>query len=254
MKSRAVSGIMLTLLLISMLTLAFNIQPVRASGTIYIRPDGSVEGTDKIQRDGDTYTFTDNIYDEIVVERDNIVVDGAGCTLQGTGSGTGIYLSYRSNVTIKNAEIIEFWDGVKLRYSSNNSVFGNNITANNGLGIGLWWSSNNAISGNTVSNNLGHGIVLWESSNYNTVSGNNITANKYTGIDLTDSSNNAISGNTVTANNWYGIALGGSSNNALSRNNITANKYTGIGLWVVFKQPRIWKQYNSKQRKWHPSR
>jgi outer membrane protein assembly factor BamB len=40
---RLVSGIMLTLLLTSMLTLAFNIQPGKASGTIYIRPDGSTD-------------------------------------------------------------------------------------------------------------------------------------------------------------------------------------------------------------------
>jgi len=44
MERKIVSGIMLTLfLLISMLTLAFNIQPVKASGTIYIRPDGSID-------------------------------------------------------------------------------------------------------------------------------------------------------------------------------------------------------------------
>jgi hypothetical protein len=34
---------MLALLLMGMLTLAFNIQPVKASGTIYVRADGSVD-------------------------------------------------------------------------------------------------------------------------------------------------------------------------------------------------------------------
>jgi hypothetical protein len=43
MNRKAVSGIMLILLLIGMLTLASNIQPVEASGTIYIRADGSVD-------------------------------------------------------------------------------------------------------------------------------------------------------------------------------------------------------------------
>lgn len=41
---RIISGIMLTLLLISMLTFAFNVQQVKASPeTIYIRADGSID-------------------------------------------------------------------------------------------------------------------------------------------------------------------------------------------------------------------
>jgi len=51
---KTVSGIMLTLILVSMLTLAFNVQPVEASGTIYIRADGSIDPpTAPTQRDGD---------------------------------------------------------------------------------------------------------------------------------------------------------------------------------------------------------
>jgi hypothetical protein len=61
---------------------------VKAEGTIYIRADGSVEGTDKIQRNGNVYTFLGNIsidgsgVDGIIVERDNIVIDGADYALQ----------------------------------------------------------------------------------------------------------------------------------------------------------------------------
>jgi len=44
MKLKAVSGIMLILLFMGMLTLAFDIRPVKAQlGTIYIRADGSVD-------------------------------------------------------------------------------------------------------------------------------------------------------------------------------------------------------------------
>jgi len=87
MRLKAVSGIMLTLLLIGILILTFNIQPVEASGTIYIRADGSVDpDTAPISTVGNvTYTFTDNIiYDEIVVEKNNTVVDGASYSVQGT--------------------------------------------------------------------------------------------------------------------------------------------------------------------------
>lgn len=50
---------------------------VKAEGTIYIRADGSVEGTDKIQKDGNIYTFAGEIFNSIVVEKDDIVIDGA---------------------------------------------------------------------------------------------------------------------------------------------------------------------------------
>jgi parallel beta-helix repeat protein len=129
-KKTAVSAIVLLLLLTSMLSSTFIIQPVRASGTIYIRADGSVEGTDKIEGDGDVYTFTDNIDDKIVVKRDNIIIDGAGYTLQGTGSGTGIDLSGRTNVTVQNLQIKNFKFGVYLGSSSNNEFFHNNLIDN----------------------------------------------------------------------------------------------------------------------------
>jgi len=141
------------------------IKPAIAGGTIYIRPNGAVEGTDKIQRDGDVYIFTDNIYNEIVVEKDNIVIEGAGYTLQGTGVWhfKGIDLSGRSNVTIKDMEIKAFDWGIYLSYSSNNTVSGNNIT-NNYYGFGFGDSSNNTVTGNNITNN-GIGIWLLLSSN-----------------------------------------------------------------------------------------
>jgi parallel beta-helix repeat protein len=218
------------LVLLSTAVVVVYVRPVVAqvtNGTIYIKSDGSVEGTDKIQRDGNIYTFTDNIIDSIVVERSNIVVDGAGYMLEGTGSGTGIYLSGRSNVTIKNTEIKAFHTGIRLNESYDNTIYGNNIT-NNHYGILLWYSSNfNNISGNNVLNSY-YGIELEDSSN-NIISGNNVTANNGDGIHLTGpSNNNTISGNTVT-NSDYGIRLVGPSNTTIIGNIIT-NNWCGIYL------------------------
>jgi len=61
------------------------IEEVKAQVIIYIRADGDVEGTDKIQRNGDIYTFTGNISVGIQVQRSDIVVEGAGYTLHGDG-------------------------------------------------------------------------------------------------------------------------------------------------------------------------
>jgi len=219
--------IMLTLLLIGMFTFAFNIHPAEASGTIYIRPDGSVEGTDRIQRNGDIYTFTDNLYDSIVVERDNIAVDGASYTLQGARSGKGIDLTGRSNVTIKNLQIQSFEYGIWLRIGSNNNISGNNIRLNEYMGIiFLGGSSNNIISGNNITANNNEGIFLSGASN-NVIFGNNIAYNELPGIYLYHSQGNNVSGNEM-ANNGDGIWLGHSSNNIIFENDITANNGDGI--------------------------
>jgi len=211
MNRKAVSGIMMTLLLISMLTLAFNIHVVKASGTIYIRADGSVEGTDKIQRVGDVYTFVDNINDPIVVEKDKILIDGAGYTVQGTGIGTGIYLSYRYNVTLKNTEVTNFTYGIYLSQSSNNILTGN-IVSNNTYGIKLYPDSfNNVLIGNTASNNHYSGIDLYWRSNNNNLTGNIASNNGEFGIHLYFSSINTLTGNNVS-NNPNGIYVYRSDN------------------------------------------
>jgi len=229
-KLKSSVGLLLTLFLASTFIMTITIQTVGANpDTIYIKTDGSVDPpTAPIQRDGDAYTFTDNIYDSIVVERDNIVVDGAGYAVQGTGGGWGIELSGRSNVTMRNMEIRAFYYGILLDYySSYNNIIGNNITANNQDGIRLWDSSYNSVVGNNITNN-DCGIWLQYSSN-NSIHENHITANNKCGIELVSSNNNGMVENDIT-NNDYGIVLSNSNNTSVVGNNITANTRSGILL------------------------
>jgi parallel beta-helix repeat protein len=246
--NRVVFALVTILFLLSVSSIAGLIQVVKAEGgTVTINADGSITPSTApiYTADNITYTLTGNIINEsIVVERDSIMVDGAGYTVQGTGSGTGITLS-ESNLTIQNTKITKFDCAIWLNSSSNSSISGNNITANNWYGILLDSSSNCSISGNNITNNTygiyldsslncsisgnnitnnTYGIYLDSSSNYNSISGNNITNNE-NGIWLDSSSNNTLYGNNVTANNYYGIFLIFSSNNTLSSNNITANDY-----------------------------
>ena len=222
---------------------------VRASGTIYIRSDGSVEGTDKIQRDGNIYTFTDNIYDEIDVEKDNIVVDGAGYAVQGTGSGTGIDLSIRDNVTIKNVEIQEFGEGIRLFYGSNNRIIGNNII-NNDHGMYLF-SSNNLLRSNSMDNNK-YNFEVWGGPQFvndvddsNTVDGKPVyywvnerdrTVPLDAGYVALVSCTRITVQNLNLANNWQGIVLSHTTDSTITKNHIT-DSYFGIRL-----------EYSSKNR------
>jgi parallel beta-helix repeat protein len=226
---KAVYSLVLVFVLMGVLGVSINVPKVEAPyPIIFIKADGSIDPptADITSSDNVTYTFVADINASIVVERSNIVIDGNGYTLQGTGAGNGTDLSGRSNVTIKNTRIKSFQYGIMLYSSLNNSVSENNIT-NNDYGIVIDFSYNNSISGNNITANNYDGIYLYSSSN-NNISGNTLTNNSYDGIWLDSSSNNNINGNTM-AKGGDGIWLDSSSNNNINGNNIT-NNYSGIDL------------------------
>ena len=236
MEREAKSGTLFSLLLISILALAFNIQTVRAIGTIYIRSDGSIDPpTAPIQRDGDMYVLTDNITSSadngIVIQRNNMTLDGADYTLQGPGGygSTGIFLSGRSNVTIRNMEIMAFDTSILLEWSSNNNISGNTVIGGFRI-IMLYHSSSNIIYGNYVDGggSFRTGIHVQDSSN-NIISENTVTNVSAEGIRLLiGATNNSVFRNIIT-NNSDGIWIQ-SSNNTIAENNIVNNVYDGMVL------------------------
>jgi parallel beta-helix repeat protein len=204
---------------------------IPTSEIIYIRADGQVVPSMApiLNVENSHYTFTADIYNSIIIERDNIVIDGANHALQGTGaSGSrGIDLTGRSNVTITNMKIKDFGYGVYLSSASHNVLSQNDLT-NNYCGIWLVVSSNsNIISGNNIANNEGYAIWLKDSSN-NNISENKITLHNDYCIYLGVSNNNTVSANYI-ANNNLGIYFYSSSSNIISGNNI-ANNERGIHL------------------------
>jgi len=166
------------------------------------------------------YTFTDNIDGNIIVQRDNVVINGAGHTLQGTGVETGIDLSGRTNVTIQNMVIKTFDDALYL-YSSNQIAISGTYVTDSTDGVRVSDSSNNSIYENNITGNSYEGIYILTSSN-NTISENNITANTGDGVYLWGSSNNTIFENNIS-NNWWGITSYYSTNNKIFHNNFIDN-------------------------------
>jgi hypothetical protein len=168
---KSASLIALLLILCSVIVAFPNVEIVKAEGTIYIRGDGSVEGTDKItQRNGNIYTFTDNILGEIKVQRGNCVIDGAGYTLKGNWTGydpneyvysKGIDLSNNRmsepsrptiyGVTIKNMRILNFLYGIEGVNSNNNTII-NCYIADCGRSINQ--PSNFLIANNTIASGI----------------------------------------------------------------------------------------------------
>lgn len=186
--------------------------------------------------------FTENIYDSISVQRDNIVIDGADYTIQGSGMGTGVDLANRRNVTVKNMVIRFFDPGINMDQSEDNRIT-NNTIANSvhhsfgGYAISMYPTSRyNVISNNTIINNE-RGIELLEYCNYNTIAYNfiNNTYGWY-GIAIFYSHGNRILNNVVMFSDSSGICLGGSAYVYGSRDNIiagnTVTNNTGSGIYV----------------------
>lgn len=136
-----------------------------------IRTDGSIEpSTAPLRRDDDIYTLTDNIVGHtIIVERNNIVLDGGGYSLKGNGFSSdnsygqehlnaGLFLMNRQGVTVRNMKISGFYDAVYLfSYlggSSDGNHLENNILTDNYYGIYMFNSQLNVLRNNQMKNNI----------------------------------------------------------------------------------------------------
>ena len=131
--------------------------------TIFILPDGTVNPSNvPIQNNGNFYTFTDNVYDPILVQKSNVTIDGAGYSLigplteaerksepvLGTGPNTTLppYIigldcdKTVSGLTIKNLNIKNFNVGVYIR-TTRNTLVDNAVSANT-VGVLLSGSAN----------------------------------------------------------------------------------------------------------------
>jgi len=213
------ASVLVLLLFLSVVLVSLpQIGVVKAESTIYIRADGSVEGTDKIRREGDVYTLISDISGSIVVERDNVVLNGADYRLQGDGNENGITLSDIKDITVKNMKLCNFNIGIVVMGSDDNRILENTIT-DNFRGLDLTASRNNTVSGNYIANNT-YGIAL--ENIYNTINDNTITNNSNIGVFLYGAGYNFIFGNNLTDNS-NGIKLIVSSYNGIFENNMTDN-------------------------------
>ncbi|MHA1543243.1 MAG: NosD domain-containing protein [Candidatus Hodarchaeales archaeon] len=211
------AAVVLLVFLFVILLVSENPQYTKASTKILIRGDGSIEGSNRIKRERNIYTLTNDLNNPIIVEKNSIIIDGAGHTIQGNGAfnSTGISLFGRSNVTIKNIKVEAFTTGIAFMNSINNVIFANNIT-NNDYGITLQYLSNN-----------------------NSIQENRIKDNNNIGIYVYDSSNNIIIRNIIENNANYGLVLIYSSNN----NIIYHNKFINNAIQVyAYDSVDIWDQ------------
>ena len=194
------------MLLITAFILAFNINPAEAQNIIYIRADGSIDPpTTPIMRTGNLYRFIDDIHASLIVEKDDIVIDGDGYTLYGLGYGIGMEISARRNVTVKSIAVTGFSYGITLDSSNYISLINTTVFNNTISGIYVTSSNHNFIANSTITDNDESGIHL-RFSNHNNLSNNFITNNSL-GIGIFAGTENILKYNRMIGNQ-YGFAVG----------------------------------------------
>jgi hypothetical protein len=127
---KAFIALILASFMVSVLLFAPSVKAQEPLNTT-IKPDGSVgPSTSLLERNGNKYTFKGDIYGTIWVQTDNIIIDGAGYTLEGYGDREDIYLIGPStppprciNVLVEN---LRLHNGViSTAGGRNNSFIGN---------------------------------------------------------------------------------------------------------------------------------
>ncbi|MGD6807053.1 MAG: right-handed parallel beta-helix repeat-containing protein [Candidatus Bathyarchaeia archaeon] len=194
---------------------------------IYIRANGNVEpATAPIERAGDVYTLTSDIaMHTIVIQRDNIVLDGAGFLIEGNKSwmGTeraagnnGIIVEGQHDISIKSFYFIGLSVGVRISDSSNiniaNSSF-DDAVVNMATPIGLIIEASSFVL--IENNNFTRMQAITGSGTYLTIRGNIVTGG---GIDLKGTSN-TIENNQIETS-FEALKIGTADLNIISSNRI----------------------------------
>ena len=222
MERKAASGIMLTLLLISILTTTDSVSPVSAGLPVHNIDTGEDFATiqeaidDPNTLDGHTILVDSRTYYEhLTIDKSisligenkfNTIIDGRGTGTIVSVTGKNVSLS---NLTLRRAGFQPPIAGAILVSETTNSVIEDVVIVDNDpCGITLFNSTNNKVSRSEFFNNT------WA-------------------VLLVDSNENMIVENVISKNS-YGIALGGpegSSNNLLADNLISNNVYHGIDIF-----------------------
>ncbi|MGD6809661.1 MAG: hypothetical protein ACQCN3_08190 [Candidatus Bathyarchaeia archaeon] len=187
------------LLVIVFSVMQLNVSLANSAGTsnvtaICIKADGSVEpSTAPIQYTGNMYSLTDDIQNcNITIQRNNIIFNGSGFSLQGPRNANYIVAAISlacSNVTIFNFHIFDWTVGV-LGIFDNNTVQ-SNAFSNNNYDVAVYASDYKIIG-----NKLGSERIV---GNNITIAQNQIILDDYdTGFWITNCTALKIESNNIT--------------------------------------------------------
>ncbi len=124
-----------------------------------------------------------------------------------------------TNISVKNLQISNNFQGIVIAGSSNCTIEDCNFLNNDGHGVYIISSHDNKITNCSNGNSFFSGIFLSSQSNSNIFLNNTITNNQVCGLWLENSVDNNICNNTIK-NSLRGILLDKSGNSFLRNNNM----------------------------------
>jgi len=221
-----------------------------------------------------TYTLTNDISGQIIIEKNNTILDGAHHAVSGAtessirvsgnypydnsienitiknvnveGDGYGIYLFGCYNVTIQGNEFFENNVGIMLEMCSYIQIVGNEMHNCNEAGISAGWGVHcNRISGNRIMT-CGEGMTFYN-ANCDEISGNTVIGHSV-GIELGVEANCGRISQNVIEMSGDGIYLGYMSHATICENNITSNN-RGISLESLYSSGKVYHnnfEYNTQ--------
>jgi parallel beta-helix repeat protein len=212
MSSRIFSGILVSLLLVGMLTLAFNTQPVKAHPTTITVPDdySTIQEAVNHASEGDTVFVRSGTYSETVTINKTIALIGEN----------------RETTTVDMGMIIEADKVTVSEFTVRNNHFGDNTH-------GIWLKGSNCLISNSIMKDCAgfEGIFLdgRDGGVYgNVVVNNSLLNNGDCGILLWSCNDSLIESNVANGNNFFGIFAYASCRNSIENNEASNNNVNGI--------------------------
>jgi parallel beta-helix repeat protein len=170
--------------------------------------------------------------DGLVVGAANITLNLGGHTIDGDDDAGdyGISNNGFDNVKIKNGQITDFFEGVKLVGDADkNEITNLEIRSSSGDGIDFSTTSDQAtVKNNRILQNV-TGIDL--SATGHTITGNRFVANTGDGMDVR-TNGSLVANNVVTLNGNQGMEVTG-GNNTIQKNLVSRNASFGIALMTA---------------------
>jgi len=181
-------------------------------------------------KNGADYTFIRAVSEygcRISTDHVNLI----GFTIEEASEVCGILIFDANYCNISNNNVSGNYQGISLFNASRNTIYKNDMLANERWGISLNYSSSyNHITYNNVLNSWNGNGILLSNSHDNKITDNDVSSNTYNGISLNASNNNEIQNNVANTNQVTGIALWSSNENNIEDNKANTNTYMGIYL------------------------
>jgi parallel beta-helix repeat protein len=229
-------ALVLILFMLTTLSMIY-VLPVDAQSyqTITINANGNITPSDAaLKRDGHIYTITADFSLSIIVEANNVIIDGANHTLQGPSiNENSIALNLTAaNITVENIHITNWKVGV-LGVWNNNTIANNEFT-NNYEGIVIYGDDyvvrQNSISNSTTGLFIDGGFRPQGDNNLiiqNQIIGNNEA------FDITNSNGTTITTNSI-ANNDVILVLGQTAGKTILYSNNFINNTQALDIPVDY--------------------